>query len=295
VTFGAGTKKLNSQKVLSAGLPKTLPMNPVLGAVWGLLVALGLSLWLYLSVRFQQTPLKDVLWASLLVLLAMVVMWAIILLIGRWHVDKRTRVIVGGTLGGFVGFGMLLLIWYFGVDQAPIFELNQLISALLLIAGSMPLILSDKMKKIVTQAVQKPPGLVRWVDLYASNDPVPNGATVADGHESIKIWNLGSMVADHTAYWDNRDGFVLRVATVCAETAQSPWSGALPRTSRFKDERAAWRVGFLRMARWSTGVTWLVLGVILWSRYQAYIPVFDVPGWVPAAPVRFALLVTFVA
>jgi hypothetical protein len=303
VTFGAGTKKLNSQKVLSAGLPKTFTrdpvlgaMNPVLGAVLGLLLALGLSLWLYLSVLIQQTTLKDVLWAFLLLLLASVVIGLILSLIlsllRRWHTHKRARAIVAGTLGAFLGVGPLLLIRYL---EMPIFESQMLVYALLLIVGSMPVILSAKMKKIVTQSVRKPPGLVRWVDLYASHDPVPNGATVGSGHESIKIWNLGSVVADHTAYWDNRDGFVLRVATVCAETAQSPWSGALPRAPRFVDDRAAWRVYFLRMARLSTGVTWLVLGVILWSRYQAYIPVFDVPGWVPAAPARFALLVTFVA
>jgi hypothetical protein len=235
----------------------------------------------------------------LLLLLTSVVILAIGSLIGRWLADKRARAIVGGTIGVFVGFRTLLLNWYLGVAQEQMFELDMLICALIIIAVSMPLILSDKMKKIVTQAVQKPPGLARWVDLYASNDPVPNGATVAGGHESIKIWdhesikiwdhesikiwNLGSMVADHTAYWDNRDGFVLRVATVCAETAQSPWSGALPRTSRFKDERAAWRVGFLRIARRSTAVTWLVLGAILWSRYQISIPVtFDLPvGFLP--------------
>ena len=80
------------------------------------------------------------------------------------------------------------------------------------------------------------------------------------------------------------------------ETAQSPWKSTLPGKWDFVDKRAAWRVGFLRMARRSTGLTWLVLGVFLWSRYQASIPVtFDLPGWVPAAPVRLVLLVTFIA
>jgi hypothetical protein len=98
--------------------------------------------------------------------------------------------------------------------------------------------------------------------------------------------------ADHTAYWDNRDGFVLRVARVCAETAQSPWVGELAAETEFVDKRAAWRVGFLRIARWSTSLTWLLVGSVLWTRHQASIPVpFDLPTWSPVAPVRFTLLV----
>src|SRR5262249_3340196 len=148
-----------------------------------------------------------------------------------------------------------------------------------------------------TARVRKPPGLGRWVDLYASADPVPNGPTRTDagGHESIQIWNRGSMVSDHTSYWDNRDGFVLRVAKVCAETAGSPWLGGLPDTPRFVDERARWRVGFLQMARLSAGVIWLVLGALC-LRHQASIPIpFNIPAWVPAPVVRPVLLATFIA
>jgi hypothetical protein len=93
---------------------------------------------------------------------------------------------------------------------------------------------------------------------------------------------------------------VLRVANVCAETAKSPWVGKLPDepsfVKGFVDDRAAWRVYFLRRARLVTGVTWLALGALLWSRYQASIPeMFNLPGWIPAAPVRLAELGTFIA
>ena len=292
VTFGAGTNQLASQKVLSAGLPMTFGTNPVLGAVGALLGAVGILLWLYLSVQLQQTTLKDILWALLLLLLHIgllsTVMWALFTLLDRTHADDRVSTIAGGTFGFLIVAGVLLLTWYGGLAHLPLFPLSMLFVALLFIAGSMRLILSDEMKTIVTAHVRKPPGLARWVDLYASADPVPHGPTrTKDAHESIQIWNLGSMASDHTAYWGNRDGFVLRVVKVCAETAQSPWSGALPRAPLSVDARAAWRVGFLRMARQSIGVTWLVLGAFLWTRYQASIPItFDMPGWVPAAPVR---------
>src|SRR5262245_16389029 len=78
-------------------------------------------------------------------------------------------------------------------------------------------------KKIIQAPVSRPVGLRRWIDLYASADLVPNGPTrtVEGEHDSKRIWNLHSLFADHTAYW-NRDGFVLRVARACAETAGSP-------------------------------------------------------------------------
>ena len=299
VTFGAGTNQLASQKALSEGLPnKKFGTNPVFGAVGALFGAAGLLFWLYLS-----ATMKDIVWALLVVLLALVplvfVMWVFLWLIQRWQPSDRALSAVGAILGVFILVGMLPFWWYGEHAHLPLFPVFLLLPAFISIAGSMGLILSDRMKDIVTAPVRRPLDLIRWVDLYASSDPVPNGETRtndADRPESIPIWNLGSFFADHTAYWANRDGFVLRVARVCVETAQSPWKSTLPGKWDFVDKRAAWRVGFLRMARRSTGLTWLVLGVFLWSRYQASIPVtFDLPGWVPAAPVRLVLLVTFIA
>jgi hypothetical protein len=120
--------------------------------------------------------------------------------------------------------------------------------------------------------------------------------TIDAKHDSIPIWNLGSLFADHTAYWDNRDGFALRVARVCAQTAQSPWISKLADEPDSVDKRAIWRGNFLRMARWSTGLTWLVLGAFLWIRHQASIPIpIDLPIWSPAAPVRLILVASFTA
>jgi hypothetical protein len=216
-----------------------------------------LLFWLYLS-----ATVKEIVWAFLVVLLALstffFVMWVTLWLVERWQPSDRARRAV-----------VIILTVYGEHAHLPLFPIFLLPSAFISIAGSMRLILSDRMKDIVTAPVRRPLNLIRWVDLYASSDPVPRGETRtndADRLESIRIWNLGSFFADHSAYWANRDGFVLRVARVCAETAQSPWKGTLPAKWDFVDKRAAWRVGFLRMARWSTGLTWLVLGVFLWSR-----------------------------
>jgi hypothetical protein len=171
--------------------------------------------------------------------------------------------------------------------------------ALFYLLGSMMFILSSEGKKIVQAPVWRPLGLHRWVDLYASADPVPNGPTrtIEGEHDSKLVWNLGSLFADHTAYWDNRDGFVLRVARVCAETAKSSWTDKFPRESNFVDDRARWRVGFLWLARWSTGLTWLALGAFLLIRHQASVPVPSnlLPSWLPAPPVQLALFVALIA
>jgi hypothetical protein len=284
VTFGAGTNQLASLKVLAAG--KTLGPNPVFVALWTLLAMVGLLLWLYWNVRAQQlTPegiLWDLLWLLSSTVVGSLVFWLIHLLGRRWALSPGAkRIGIGITTVMMVGVAVLL------------FHLSLLIIASVMFIASVLIIFSREMKKSVTDPVRTPAGLDRWVDLYASADPVPNGPTrTTDArHKSVPIWNLGSLLADHTAYWNNRDGFVLRVARVCAETAQSPWADALPRASDFVDKRAAWRVGFLRIACWSANLTWLFLGAIVWTKYQCNIPVFGLTSWFPEAPVRFSVLV----
>jgi hypothetical protein len=112
-------------------------------------------------------------------------------------------------------------------------------------------ILSPGMQEILTEPVHRPRGLARWDDLYASADPVPNGPTrpIGVSDKSIEIWNLGSVFADHTAYWNNRDGFVLRVARVCAETAQSQWVSELPGESDWMNVQ----LGGSDSSRWRGG------------------------------------------
>jgi hypothetical protein len=296
VTFGAGTNQLASQKVLAAG-PK-IAWNPASSAVVALLGATGVLFWLYWSVRVQQITVAEILWGLLLSFPIFIVMSLVYwrALIWMRKMSARARIIVAAMVVAVLTATWFSLLWY----VTFLYPLSLLFLTSILVAASMYLILSRNMEKIVTAPVQMPPGLNRWVDLYASADPVPNGPTRMrsedDRHKSIPIWNSGSRFADHTTYWDNRDGFVLRVARVCAETARSPWTDALPGESDFADKRAAWRVGFLQMARWCSGLTLLVLGTFLWTEHQGSIPVpFDLPSWFPPAPVKLALLVAFIA
>jgi hypothetical protein len=204
VTFGAGTNQLASQKVLS-GLPKT--MRPVWGATGALFSALGVMLWLYLSMELRQTTLENIFWSFFLVLLAsfgsmviLTVIW-LTLFLALWVTSASGLEIMSGLfflaeiLSTSVLIGVGILIWYGGHALLPLYLL---VLTLFYLFGSMRLILSEKMKTVVTAPVSVPEGVGRWVDLYASADPVPNGPTRtedAGGYKSIQISNLGSILS----------------------------------------------------------------------------------------------------
>ena len=100
---------------------------------------------------------------------------------------------------------------------------------------------------------------LHWLDVYASHDPVSDGPLFEarlDGIESQQVTNQGSLIADHTAYWENVDEFVATVGTWMSKTADLPIplhalnnddAGLLQhaRTARL------WRVRFLRFWRWT--------------------------------------------
>jgi hypothetical protein len=318
VTFGAGTNQLVSLKVLFGGLPQKIGANPPYRAVKALLGAGGVSVFFYAGV---QTQLIDVWHLLSAVALFLVVMGLVLLLIAigpcvtklikRWETaGKRVERIKAWTARG-LALGMVAFVLvcyhYYGLD---LFEevafLAMMVSILVVavwwLADSLRLILSKDMETAVSAPVGTPPGLARWVDIYASADPVPHGPTrigTSGVLESVPIWNRGSLLSDHTSYWDNLDGFVLRVVRVCAQTAGSPWQATLPAETTCVDDRAAWRVSFLRLARWVTGSVWLSLFVLVWRRYGERIPLpFDVLSWLPVwtqSAVRFTVLAALIS
>ena len=286
ITFGAGTNQLASQKVLADRMP-TMEKNPVRGAVWAILGTAGLLLSLY-----GRKTVKDILWAGVFVLSFFIIQHLLFLwrhagsspleaALWKQEPDKNREDSGDPWKDKYLTFAVatvqIVLVCasvYFFDDVLPLGSVGWLFVALFSLFSSIKFILSSDGKKIIQAPVSRPVGLRRWIDLYASADLVPNGPTrtVEGEHDSKRIWNLHSLFADHTAYWNNRDGFVLRVARACAETAGSPWTHQLPHDSDFIDKRAAWRVGFLRVARWSSGLAWFALGISLWNRHQANVP-----------------------
>jgi hypothetical protein len=166
---------------------------------------------------------------------------------------------------------------------APVGLLSGLLASLFY---AMRTILSPVTQAAVTRPVRYPRGLPRWLDIYASKDPVPNGPTrIEQAHTnltSVQVWNRGAVMSDHTTYWENLDGFVLRVARVCAETAGRPWQDKLaPATQElWRDQCAARRVRILRWTLWFNIVLWAVILYVLGGRYGTRVPVpFDLSSW----------------
>jgi len=315
LTFGAGVNQLVSLKVLSSGLPKTLGINPAYLVISGLLGIGVIVGWLQGAVRTHKVSARNLIlsaliWVGVVIITSggLLVMKRLVTSLGSRSEFMRlneeqiwiwTSVLMfaGVTLGGLV---------YADHAGLPVFAVNYLFLALLLLAGATSMILSRDLAHAVTEPVRKPPGLHRWVDLYASEDPVPNGETrirpqggANPGIESVPIWNRGSVLTDHTTYWENIDGFVLRVAQVCAETAKSPWKDELATVTPAVDARAAWRVSYLRPARWSICIVWGFLFGLVWTRHKEAIPLpFAIPTWLPdpaTSVARFAALAAIIS
>jgi hypothetical protein len=82
---------------------------------------------------------------------------------------------------------------------------------------------------------------LKWVDLYASKDPVPNGPIFLSGRpypESVELCNESSLIGDHTSYAANRDEFLPSV--VKAITQQSGTQLQLKGLGYLSDSRRAY-------------------------------------------------------
>ena len=306
ITFGAGTNQIAAQKVLSAGMLEKLGVNPTFLLMGALSATLAVSIWLYAEVTAQRATLLDVIKGAewLLAFFVVVLIQMAFARLLKWMGIQSDK--LEGALGS-----ILFALYFFGGvifingPEGPGNLGPGLLTALATLvfftywgASSIYSILAQEMNNDL-RVLRNPPGLSRWVDLYASADPVPNGPTRTNEEgvpRSVQIWNLGSVFADHTAYWNNLDGFVLRVVRVCAESVNSSWKSALPPDVREVDFRAAWRVKLLRSARWCAGMAWVVLGWVIWVRHSVAIPIpFDPPRWLPTVVTNSARLTILVA
>lgn len=98
-------------------------------------------------------------------------------------------------------------------------------------------------------------GRVRWLDVWATGDPVPVGPLSLSppaGITSIPVVNRWSPLSDHTGYFHNTDDFVARMAAAIVSLAGVQLLESRP-NGRDDVERARvrreWRVGALTPAR----------------------------------------------
>jgi len=100
---------------------------------------------------------------------------------------------------------------------------------------------------------------IRWYDLYATADPVPNGRLLDEleptGLFSDEVTNTDSLVFDHTSYWQSGDDFVQQVARRLLGLSgirMRNLNGQAPRRRR-------WRAQWLAASRWILVIAAIVI------------------------------------
>jgi hypothetical protein len=117
---------------------------------------------------------------------------------------------------------------------------------------------------------------LRWIDVYASHDPVPNGPLAPRGSEvaglsSKPVVNVRSWMRDHTAYWLNRCEFIPYVIRTIDEVAQVRLF--TPSDVQALDQAVVGHhrnVRWLITTRWATRLSVLLLFVLFWNELLKY-------------------------
>jgi tetratricopeptide (TPR) repeat protein len=114
---------------------------------------------------------------------------------------------------------------------------------------------------------------VSWTDVFASDDPVPNGPLLDEyappqGLITHQTYNIGSPIWDHTSYWDNRDDFVSKLARLLLSRANVDVD--LDKDYRLRENvartRRQWRVSWRRSSGWVAATAVGCLAFRLWTR-----------------------------
>ncbi len=285
ITFGAGINKLGALRWLSthslADMPQdegtdteahkeegkrnaktVIDRDPVLAASLGLLAMAGVGFWFWRLVATGQLTLTE-LWMIPAVWLGGSLIVGVLVELMKWLIDHHgtdhpwlKKFAIGVAMAAFLSLviGGIVAAERGDAPVMPFFFAGML--ALMLIA-TLRLTLSKRLQDQIKKTIDRPSNVDDWRDFWATADPVPNGATrtsVPDCPNGTRIWNEGSVLRDHTTYWQNRDGFVLPVVRILAHAAQSTWCKALPPEHVNINRRSRWRVGWLRATRWPVAV-----------------------------------------
>ena len=92
---------------------------------------------------------------------------------------------------------------------------------------------------------------IRWVDLWASADPAPNGPLFTEevpGVDSYRVRNLASTALDHSVYWSNVTEFVSAVAFAASSLTPSGPLGSDPIPPRLRQAAAVREVRVTALA-----------------------------------------------
>ena len=277
VTFGAGINKLAALRWLSTHTSLTdakdddtvVSRDPVRAACVGLLAMAAGVVWFWRLLATGRLTWIEMVVIPLVWIGASLIVGGLLEIAKyvnkHWgdafpRFGKAASAFVVAVFIGMIISGVLVANRY-DVPMMPFLFVGLL--ALVLLA-TLRLTLASDVQERITKSIEAPARIRNWQDFWAAADPVPNGATRTQAVNypvSTRVWNEGSLLRDHTTYWDNRDGFVLPIVRILASTADSRWRGALPPEYVNVNERARWRVAWLTGARWLVP-TAVVLGVL---------------------------------
>lgn len=276
VTFGAGINKLAVLRWFGSARGASDPEREDADAAWltrdpirvtcvCLLGAAAVAAWFWRliatgQITTRQLWLVPAAWLGGSLLLGLAVAGGQRLVAWRpWLKKVAIGTVMSLFLGGLVGG--IVIAETRGIQVMP-FAL--LVMIVLIMGAAISLTLSPTVQEGIVRSIPIPTNVERWLDYWASADPVPNGSTrtrTTNLPVSRRIWNEASALSDHTAYWQNRDGFVLPVVRILAETARSAWTTLLPPESADATARSRWRTGWLRAARWAAPLAGLLVGL----------------------------------
>lgn len=268
VTFGAGISKLAAlrsltdyngfgNKVKDASDDSFLERDPIRTACLCLLAAAAIGDWFWKQIATGQITIRQ-LWlvpavwfgGSFLVGLMATGSQRIVQRFGqsRWWLQKfmiavTFVLLMSTTIGGIVAAE---------TTHAPMMPFIVLVAILFWLSNALFSTLSRDFQERIVQTIKKPANVETWLDYWASADPVPDGSTRSKDHNvpvSTMIWNEASLSRDHTAYWQNRDCFVLPILRILTGVAQSAWRHLLPLETENIVARSFWRTGWLRAVR----------------------------------------------
>lgn len=185
----------------------------------------------------------------------------------RGKYEKRLRTVFGMTLL-MVAFGLLGFFIFEVFNKADDTALLFIAGYVLITAGVYPIFERHRPKPEQFKLASH----VTWLDFYSSADPVPNGPLFDEVPESLMrssmVHNQGSLLTDHTTYWNNYDGFVGPVACALADI-DGMHLDELKESDRQRlevaEHRRAWRVGWLSTARAIVMLVTVLVSAALWS------------------------------
>jgi hypothetical protein len=118
-------------------------------------------------------------------------------------------------------FSLVVLAAWFGIFKihGSIWP-NTALALFLVVSLTILGLVGERTGEIELQASEFARGGLKWIDLYASKDPVPNGPLFLSNTtypESIEVCNQQSPIADHTSYAKNTDEFLPLIVNTIAQ------------------------------------------------------------------------------